>query len=77
MAVGTLRDNVEFEEMGSPGSTLDFRIIFLLSITNPEDNVEWLSSLSSAFQTPQLAHRLLGAKSAVQACRLLHDEIEG
>jgi len=77
VVVGALRDNVEFEEMGSPGSTLDVRIIFLLSITNPEDNVEWLSRLSSAFQTPQLAHRLLDAKSAVQACRPLHDEIEG
>jgi PTS system galactitol-specific IIA component len=76
VAVGTLRDAVEFEEMGSPGSTLDVRIVFLLSITNPEDHVEWLSGLSSAFQTPELAQKLLESTSTVQACRLLQAEIE-
>ncbi|MCA1688631.1 MAG: PTS sugar transporter subunit IIA [Actinobacteria bacterium] len=77
VAVGILRDAVEFEEMGSPGSTLGVKIIFLLSITNPEDHVEWLSRLSSAFQTPQLAHELLETTSAEQACRLLQAEVEG
>jgi PTS system galactitol-specific IIA component len=77
VAVGTLRDAVEFEEMGSPGSTLDVRIVFLLSITNPEDHVEWLSRLSSAFQTPKLAQKLLESTSTVQACRLLRAGVEG
>ena len=76
VAVGTLRDAVEFEEMGSPGSALEVRIVFLLSITNPEDHVEWLSRLSSAFHSPQLAHQLLEYTSAEQACRLLQAEIE-
>jgi PTS system galactitol-specific IIA component len=76
VAVGTLRDAVEFEEMGSPGSALEVRIVFLLSITNPEDHVEWLSRLSSAFQTPELARKLLQSTSAQQACRLLQAEIE-
>jgi galactitol PTS system EIIA component len=77
VAVGTLRDAVRFEEMGSPGSTLDVRIVFLLSITNPEDHVEWLSRLSSAFQTPQLAQRLLESTTTEQASRLLQVEVEG
>jgi len=76
VAVGTLRDAVEFEEMGSPGSALEVRIVFLLSITNPEDHVEWLSRLSSAFHSPELASKLLESTNAEQACRLLQAEIE-
>jgi len=76
VAVGTLRDAVEFEEMGSPGSPLEVRIVFLLSITNPEDHVEWLSRLASAFQSPQLALELLESTDAEQACRFLQAEIE-
>jgi PTS system galactitol-specific IIA component len=76
VAVGTLREAVEFEEMGSPGSALEVRIVFLLSITNPEDHVEWLSRLASAFQSPQLALKLLESTEAEQACRFLQAEIE-
>jgi mannitol/fructose-specific phosphotransferase system IIA component (Ntr-type) len=64
-----------FEEMGSPDSALEVRIVFLLSITSPEDHVEWLSRLASAFHSPQLAHRLLESTEPEQACRLLQDEI--
>jgi PTS system galactitol-specific IIA component len=77
VAVGTLREAVEFEEMSSPGSTLDVRIVFLLSITNPEDHVEWLSRLSSAFETPELAKHLLESTSAEQACHHLQAAVEG
>ena len=77
VAAGTLRDAVEFEEMGSPGSTLEVRIVFLLSITNPEDHVEWLSRLASAFQTPELASNLLESTSPEHACRLLQASVEG
>ncbi len=76
VAVGTLRDPVEFEEMGSPGSALQVRIVFLLSITSPEDHVEWLSRLASAFHSPQLAHELLESTEPEQACHLLQAEIE-
>jgi mannitol/fructose-specific phosphotransferase system IIA component (Ntr-type) len=72
-----MRNTVNFEEMGSPGTTLEVRIVFLLSITRPEDHVEWLSRLASAFQTPQLAHMLLGSQSTQQVCRLLQAGIEG
>jgi galactitol PTS system EIIA component len=77
VAVGIMRNTVNFEEMGSPGTTLEVQIVFLLSITRPEDHVEWLSRLASAFQTPQLAHMLLGSQSPQQACRLLQAGIEG
>ena len=75
VAVGTLQDAVVFKEMGSPDSALEVRIVFLLSITSPEDHVEWLSRLASAFHSPHLAHRLLESTEPEQACRLLQDEI--
>jgi len=77
VAVGILRDAVAFEEMGSPGTALQVPIVFLLSITSPEDHVQWLSRLASAFQTPELAHKLLGSPNAEQACRHLRAGVEG
>jgi galactitol PTS system EIIA component len=77
VAVGILKRPVGFAEMGSPETTLEVRIVFLLSITRPEDHVEWLGSLASAFGGSPLASRLLEAGDAEQVCRLLRTEIEG
>ena len=77
VAVGVLRDTVDFEEMGSPGTTLHVRIVFLLSITKPEDHLQWLSHLASAFESPELSHKLLNARDSQQACQLLQTAVEG
>ena len=76
VAVGVLRDAVEFEEMGSPGTILQVRIVFLLSITDPQDHVEWLSRLASAFHTPELSEGLLDSPSPDHAHQLLTAGVE-
>jgi galactitol-specific phosphotransferase system IIB component len=40
-------------------------------------HVEWLSRLSSAFETPELARHLLESTSAEQACHHLQAAVEG
>ncbi len=77
VAVGILKEPVEFAEMGSPETGLEVSIVFLLSITKPEDHVEWLGRLASAFGGSPLASRLLEAENAERVCRLLRAEIEG
>lgn len=77
VAIGILKGPVEFAEMGSPDSSLEVRIVFLLSVTKPEDHVEWLGRLASAFGDCPLAPQLLKAENAEQVCRLLRVEIEG
>ncbi len=71
VAVGVLRNTVQFEEMGSPGTSLSVRIVFLLSFTSPQDHVEWLSRLASAFQTTELSNSLLDSPHPDHACQLL------
>ncbi|TCJ18892.1 PTS sugar transporter subunit IIA [Rubrobacter taiwanensis] len=76
VAVGILAEPVEFQEMGSPENTLKVGVIFLLSITNPEAHVEWLSRFAEAFQKPQTLQKLLEAPNPQEACYLLRRAVE-
>jgi galactitol PTS system EIIA component len=52
IAIGVLQEPVEFLEMATLDQKVDVEIIFLLSITVPNDQVVWLSRLVSLFQRP-------------------------
>lgn len=71
VAVGITKGPVTFAEMGSPGSMLEVRIVFLISATDPGDHVEWLSRLATAFQDPHFASELLNCEGPRDVCRLL------
>ena len=50
IAVATLKNPVEFDEMGNPGQKLNAEIIFLLALNNPKTQVHWLRKLANIFQ---------------------------
>lgn len=52
IAVGVLKEPVVFGEMATNDQFVDAKIIFLLAITEPEQQVVWLSRLVNLFQTP-------------------------
>ena len=41
-AVGVLSKAVNFQEMGAPQNTLPIRIVFLLAVAEPKEQVRWL-----------------------------------
>jgi PTS system galactitol-specific IIA component len=61
IAVGVLKSPVEFIEMATHDQIVDAEIIFLLAITEPDQQVIWLSRLVTLFQTPGFLGKLRNA----------------
>lgn len=70
IAVGLLAKPVEFTEMATLDRFVQAEIVFLLSITVPEDQVKWLARLVDLFQTPGFLTQLKNSPDA-RACRQL------
>lgn len=70
IAVGLLAKPVEFTEMATTDRFVQAEIVFLLSITVPEDQVKWLARLVDLFQTPGFLSQLKKSPDA-RACRQL------
>lgn len=75
IAVGILKQPVEFFEMATLDSVVHTDLIFLLSIKVPEDQVEWLARLVNLFQHPGFIKQLKGMPSAQECYDLLFGEL--
>jgi PTS system galactitol-specific IIA component len=64
IAVGVLSSPVEFLEMATLDQFVDTKIIFLLAITEPEQQVVWLARLVNLFQTPGFLIKLSEAENS-------------
>ena len=73
IAVGVLKSPVEFTEMATMDKFVDVKIIFLLAITEPEQQVVWLARLVNLFQTPGFLVRLSEAKDNETGYQILMD----
>lgn len=58
IAIGILAKPVEFFEMATLDKPVDVDMIFLLSITEPKEQVIWLARLTTLFQEPGLLRKL-------------------
>ncbi len=73
MAVATLRTAVQFGEMGEPGSTLDVRIVFLLSVDEPKAQVAALQKLGLLFKDKARLERILAASDAISLAAAVNE----
>lgn len=67
IAVGVLARPVVFGEMGNPEGSVNVRIIFLLSVPDPSQQVIWLQKLVDAFQRPGFLEALVASRDAAEA----------
>lgn len=71
IAVGVLQQPVPFGFMGNPEQKLDVRVVFMLSITQPEYQVKTLQRLVKIFQEEKNLEHLLKARTPQEAIELL------
>lgn len=71
IAVGVLSQPVTFGEMGRSSAFVDVRVVFVLSVVDPTQQVNVLSKLLDAFQTPIFLQSLVSSKSTVDAYEIL------
>ena len=53
MGICVLREPVEFHQMGSPEITLQPRLLFMLAITDPKDQIKLLRKIMKLIQNPE------------------------
>ncbi len=73
MAVATLRQPVEFHEMGNPDGIVSVEIVFLLALHDPKDQVLWLKRMANLFKNEKA---LAGIKEASTSAMIV-DILQG
>ena len=71
LAVGILKEPVEFRHMGMPEVSVEARLIFMLAIRDEEEQPEYLANLLDVFQTEGNLTRLASCRSAEEAAGCL------
>lgn len=75
LAVGVLKEPVEFQEMGSPENTIQAEIIFLLAMTDPQAQLSLLQKLVQLFQTEGLLVAVKKAKSPEEVVQIFNSQL--
>ncbi|MDW8318197.1 MAG: HPr family phosphocarrier protein [Anaerolineae bacterium] len=76
LAVARLSAPVAFGMMGDPTQQVHTQLLFMLSITDPKAQVQWLKRLIESFQVPGLLESLLAAKAPGEVVSLLRPHLE-
>jgi len=74
LAIATLRNPVQFQEMGADSdSLLDVKIVLMLANANPDEQVETLRTLVDFFDEPTALETLMNAQTPAQVVTLLRE----
>lgn len=76
LTVGVLKGPVAFGEMGAPERTVEARVVFLLALANPKDQVRWLQRFMRGLRDTALLEKLAAAASPGQAVGLVESMLE-
>lgn len=76
MAVGVLKEPVEFRQMGTPDIVLHPRLIFMLAISDPKEQLGQLKKIMKLLQNEELLLGIRDADSAERVVELLAPALE-
>jgi PTS system galactitol-specific IIA component len=71
LAVGTLKNPVEFQEMGAPDRIVKAEIVFLLALNDPKDQVPWLRKMITVFKSKEVMEEIKFSDSNKALTKLL------
>lgn len=73
MGCAVLAHPVEFKQMGSPDITLHPEVLFMLAITDPQDQIDTLKKIMGLIQDPETLNKVRVAKTVDEVYDLLHE----
>ena len=76
MAVGVLKESVEFRQMGTPDIILHPRLIFMLAISDPKEQIGQLKKIMKLLQNDALLLGIRDAQNAEQVVKILAPALE-
>lgn len=62
LAMATLQNTVNFQNMAEPEKIVPVRLVFLLSLDQPKSQIEMLQEIATVLQSPVIVSNLLKAK---------------
>ena len=76
LAVGVLKEPVEFRQMGTPDIILHPRLIFMLAISDPKEQIGQLKKIMKLLQNDELLLGIRDAQNAEQVVKILAPALE-
>lgn len=74
IAFASLKNPVKFTAMGQGEAQVDVKLVFMLALQKPADQLESLQKLVGLFQDPETVSKLAGIKSADELNELIVDK---
>lgn len=71
IVVGILKEPVFFNEMGNPDTQIQTKLVFMLSLKNPNNHLEILQSVIKLFMDHKKMEKLMKSKDNNQVYQLL------
>ncbi len=62
LAMATLQNTVNFQNMAEPEKSVPVRLVFLLALDQPKAQIEMLQEIAAVLQSPEIVSNLLKAK---------------
>lgn len=72
MGICILREPVEFRQMGSPDIVLHPRLLFMLAITDPKDQIMLLRRIMKLIQNADALNQIIAARSAAKVYAIVN-----
>jgi mannitol/fructose-specific phosphotransferase system IIA component (Ntr-type) len=70
-----LADSVPFGVMGTADQMIPVQVVFLLAVTDPQQQVRWLKQLVEFFQQPDHIGQIQAAASPAAVARILRGHL--
>lgn len=71
IGIGVLKNTVQFQQMGSPEITLEPKVLFMLAITDPNEQIALLKKIMKLIQNEEELKQIRAAKSTDEIYDLL------
>lgn len=75
VAFASLKNPVKFLMMGTDDKLVDVKLIFMLALKSPDDQLEMLQKLMELIQDPEMVSKLVQVKSADELNGLVEDNV--
>lgn len=75
VAFASLKNPVKFLMMGTDDKLVEVKLIFMLALKSPDDQLEMLQKLMELIQDPEMVSKLVQIKSADELNGLVEDNV--
>ncbi|MGG7058830.1 PTS sugar transporter subunit IIA [Clostridium nigeriense] len=73
IAIGVLKNTVNFQAMDDPSKTLDVQIVIMLALNEPHGHIEMLQKIVQLIKNPEDLKKIIKAKSDEDVLKIINN----